>query len=335
MVEGLVTGADTVSPKKDNLILAIDLGGTQLRAALVDAAGQILVRESTRTDSVGGPEAVIAQIGELSKRLITGSSGSKIACAGISCPGPLDTREGRTFKIATLAGYDGFPFAKRARDILGIPVVLEHDGHAAAFGEWKQGAGRGFEDFIYLTISTGLGGGAIMNGQLLRGAGGMAAHVGHMTIDPDGPHCGCGNRGCWELYASGTALLARARRLANEKHATLSGRSIDDVQTADIFTAARAGENFACELIDKEADWLGIGIINLMHLYNPARFVIGGGVSNNLDLLIPGIRARIETHAMPAFRQISIVKADLGDNAGLVGAALLAWDRMPELKARL
>lgn len=307
-----------------NVILAIDLGGTQLRAALVDESGEILSRDATRTDAAGGPEAVIAQIGELFQRLVSALPSVRISCAGISCPGPLDTREGRTFKIATLSGYDGFPFAKRARDTLGIPVVLEHDGHAAAFGEWKQGAGRGFDDFIYLTISTGLGGGAIVNGQLLRGAGGMAAHVGHMTIDPDGPLCGCGNRGCWEMFASGTSLRARARQLAGAKGETISKRHAEQIETADIFNAARAGEKFAQQLVDDEAAWLGLGIVNLMHLYNPARFVMGGGVSNNLDLLLPGIIARIENHAMPSFRNVSIVKAELGDNAGLIGAALLA-----------
>lgn len=318
------------SPQQ-NLILAIDLGGTQLRAALIDEAGKILAREATRTDAVGGPEAVIAQIGQLSKRLISAMPKAAIYCAGISCPGPLDAHEGRTFKIATLPGYDGFPFAKRARDTLGIPVVLEHDGHAAAFGEWKHGAGRGFDDFIYLTISTGLGGGAIVNGQLLRGAGGMAAHVGHMTIDPNGPLCGCGNRGCWEMFASGTSLLARARHLAKSKNEMVMGRAADQVEAADIFNAARAGEKFAQALVEEEASWLGLGIINLMHLYNPARFVLGGGVSNNLDLLLPGILARIETHAMPSFRNVSIVKAELGDNAGLIGAALLARQASPSL----
>jgi len=312
----------------DDLILAIDLGGTQLRAALVDRAGQIVAREATRTDSVGGPDAVIAQIGELHRCLISGRPKTKILCAGISCPGPLDTREGRTFNIATLAGYDGFPFARRAYDMLDIPVVLEHDGHAAAFGEWKQGAGRGFDDFIYLTISTGLGGGVIVNRQLLRGAGGMAAHVGHMTIDPHGPLCGCGNRGCWEMFASGTSILARARHVAKARNEYVLGRSAEEIETADIFDAARKGELFARSLIEDEANWLGLGIVNLIHIFNPSRFVIGGGVSKNLDLLLPGIFSSIELRAMKTFRDVSIVPAELGDNAGLVGVAKLALDRM-------
>jgi len=198
----------------ENVILAVDLGGTQLRAALVDETGQILVRDATRTDAAGGPEAVVMQITDLAKRLRLARPNAKISIAGISCPGPLDVRSGRTFAIATLQGYDGYPFAARARKNLGVPGILEHDGHAAVYGEWKSGAGRGFDDFIYLTISTGPGGGASVNGQLLRGVGSVACHVGHMTVDPTGPICGCGNRGCWEMLASGTSLLARARQKA-------------------------------------------------------------------------------------------------------------------------
>lgn len=312
----------------DDLVLAVDLGGTQLRAALIDRAGQILAREATRTDAVGGPDAVIEQIGQLSQRLIFSKSERKILCAGISCPGPLDTHEGRTFNIATLPGYDGFPFSDRASSVLGVPVVLEHDAHAAAYGEWKQGAGRGIDDLVYLTISTGLGGGVIVGGRLLRGAGGMAAHVGHMTVDPDGPLCGCGNRGCWEMFASGTSLLARARHMAKARNEYVLGRSAEQIETADIFDAARNGESFARSLVEDEANWLGIGIVNLIHIFNPSRFVIGGGVSKNLDLLLTGIFSVIERRAMKPFRDIAILPAELGDNAGLVGVAKLVLDRM-------
>lgn len=311
----------------DDLILAVDFGGTQLRAALVDRSGQIIAREALRTDVLGGPDAVIVQIAELSQRLFSATPNGKISCAGISSPGPLDAKQGCTFNLVLLPGFDGYPLAERVREKLGVPVVLEHDGHAAAYGEWKQGAGRGFDDFIYLTISTGLGGGAIVNGQLLRGEGGMAAHVGHMTVDPDGPLCGCGNRGCWELFASGTSFLARARERAKAQNILLLGRQADEIETVDIFNAARGGNSFAEALVEEEAEWLGRGIVSLSHIFNPARFVLGGGVSNNLDLLLPGIFAFIERHAMLPFRTASIVKAELGDNAGLIGAALLASEK--------
>jgi len=309
---------------KEDVILAIDLGGTQLRAALIDASGQILSREATRTDVVGGPDAVIEQIAALSQRLLSARPSSKIICAGISCPGPLDTHEGRTFNLATLPGYDGFPFASRARERLGVPVVLEHDGHAAAYGEWKQGAGRGFDDFIYLTVSTGLGGGAVVNGRLLRGAGGMAAHVGHMTVVPDGPLCGCGNRGCWELFASGTSFLARVRQRADIDHWLGLKEFGREFKSEDVFNAARKGDLFADEMIKIEGEWLGLGIVSILHLFNPKRIVIGGGMSANFDLLLPGIKAYIDKNAMAPFRNISIVKAALGDNAGLVGVSFLA-----------
>lgn len=306
-----------------NLVLAIDLGGTQLRAALVDEAGLIVARDAVRTDSVGGPDAVIGQLVDLAEQLIASRPQDKVKLAGVSCPGPLDTRSGRTFAIATLPGYDGFPFAERASARLGMPVVLEHDGHAAAYGEWRHGAGRGIDDFVYLTISTGLGGGAIVNGRLLRGAGGMACHVGHMTVNPDGPLCGCGNRGCWEMMASGTSFLTRVRYRAHLKSHAILGNSPNEIEAVDVFKSARTGDAFAIECVEEEARWLGIGMINLIHLFNPARIVIGGGMSNNLDMLLPGIVSRIDRHAMPPYRGISIVKADLGDNAGLIGIALL------------
>ena len=312
-----------------SVVLAVDLGGTQLRAALIDRSGQILAREATLTAARGGPDAVIEQMGALAGRLLSGSETGRILGAAVSCPGPLDHRGGHTYAIATLPGFDGFPFVERASARLGFPVLLEHDGHAATFGEGALGAGRGFDDFVYLTVSTGLGGGAVVNGRLMRGAGGMACHFGHMVVDPEGPVCGCGNRGCWEMLASGTAFTERARRRADEVDLAFAGKRGNAIDGQSVFAAACAGDSQAVALIAEEAQWLGIGMVSVMHLFNPGRIVIGGGLSAGFDLLLPGIAWHIERHAMRPFRAVEIVKAELGDNAGLVGAAMLAFEDFP------
>ena len=174
--------------------------------------------------------------------------------------------------------------------------------------------GRGVNNLVYVTVSTGLGGGVVVDGHLLRGNRGMAGHVGHMMIDPEGPRCGCGGRGCFEAFASGTnfAIAGRAKGFA-------SGEAIVE--------AARKGDAVALALVDQEARYLGYGFASLMHLYSPQRLIMGGGVSKALDLLMPGIRGQINVVAMPAFRGAEIVPAQLGDNCGLVGVAGLALEK--------
>jgi glucokinase len=291
--------------------LGIDIGGSRLRAALVDPSGTILARTETITNASAGPETVIAQVVDLVTTVASPADRSALAGAGVACPGPLDTATGRALGIPTLSGFADFPLAARLEAALGLPVALENDGIAAAIGEWQFGAGRGLDNIVYITVSTGIGGGIIADGKPLRGRMGMAGHVGHMTIMRDGEACPCGSHGCWEAYASGTAFTRRIRSVA------------PDALPATIFAAAREGYTAAQALVAEEADWLGIGITNLLHLYSPQCVVIGGGISNGFALLEPGIRARIQRNAMAAFRDIPIVVAGLGENAGLVGAASL------------
>jgi glucokinase len=205
------------------------------------------------------------------------------------------------------------------------PVVLENDGVAAAIGEWRFGAGRGLRDFVYMTVSTGIGGGVIADGRVLRGRRRMAAHLGHMTILPQGQVCTCGNPGCWEAQASGTALGQAARdRVAGAPSSSLA--TLGDALTAvDVVNAARAGDAFASALVAREAELLGIGIVNLLHLYSPQAVVMGGGVSQAFDLLQPGITQWIAEHAMLPFRNVPVHVAALGPNAGLVGAASIVF----------
>ena len=292
------------------LALGIDLGGTNLRVAVVDAAGTILRRNSVPTEVAGGPEAIIAQITSLARNL-GGADWERVSTVGVAAPGPLDSDAGVILGIPTLPGWEDYPLHKVLVEKFQRPVVLENDGIAAAFGEWKSGAGQGFSHMVYVTVSTGIGGGVVADNRLLRGRRGMAGHVGHMLIASDGPRCACGAIGCFEAFASGTAFSAAAR------HAGFA-------DAASAVAAARLSDSSAIAVVNREADLLGYGFASLLHLYAPQRLIVGGGVSEALDLMQPRIKAQLNLHAMLPFRDIEIVRAGLGDNSGLVGAAMLA-----------
>ena len=306
------------------LAVALDLGGTQARGALIDAAGTVLARAHTRTAAAAGSEAVVQQLHELVVSVMRDTAAERVRGVGVCSPGPLDTFSGVALGVPTIAGFVDFPLRRMLETRIGLPVQVENDGIAAAIGEWRFGAGRGFSNVIYVTVSTGIGAGIIADGQVLRGRRGLAGHAGHMTIVRDGELCVCGNRGCWEAYGAGPALERRARRQALVNPSSALHADADALQAADVFAAAETGDALARELVAEEADILGVGIASLLHLYSPEIVVIGGGLSAAFDALAPGIRARLQTSAMHAFRDIEIVPAALGANSGLIGAATLA-----------
>jgi glucokinase len=292
----------------DKLALAIDLGGTQLRAALIDRSGNVQKRSALATDVKGGPHAVVAQMLQLADQLGL----TNVATVGVSSPGPLDSDTGITLDLPTLPGWQNFPLRQTLKEKLNLPVTLENDGISAAYGEWKFGAGRGLSHMVFVTVSTGIGGGVVVDHKLMRGARGMGGHVGHMMIARDGPLCTCGGKGCFEALAAGPAFGK-----AGLAHGYENASAIVD--------AARKGEVVALVLVKQEAEWLGYGFASLLHLYSPQRLVMGGGVSKALDLMLPIIKQTMLPITMPSFRSADIVAAQLGDNAGLIGAAGLAF----------
>ena len=296
---------------RDSLALAVDIGGTRLRVALIDAAGAIVARASGPTDVAGGPAANVAAIAALAETLGLAARRARVTCLGICAPGPLDADAGVVIDIPTLPGWAHFPLRETLGALFALPARLENDGVAAAFGEWRRGAGVGRANIVFVTVSTGIGGGVIADGRVLRGRRGMAGHVGHIALTDEGPRCACGAVGCFEALASGTALAAagRARGFAD-------GPAIE--------AAARRGDAAASELLAQEAETLGRGFATLAHVYSPDRIVMGGGVAGAFDLLAPGIGAAFRRRALAPFRDIEIVAAALGDDAGLVGAAALA-----------
>jgi glucokinase len=287
--------------------IALDLGGTQTRAALVDRDGTVSNRVTLPTPAQENAEAVVSQLVEAAR--IAAQSVTDIIGVGLSSPGPLDNDLGMIINLPTIRGMTNFPIRKALEERLKRRVHLENDGISAAIGEWKCGAGRGLVSLVYMTVSTGIGGGVIVDGNVLRGRKGMAGHIGHMAIFPDGLRCGCGNAGCLEAYAAGPAFTARAKAQS----------------AAEVFAAAKHGSALAQKHVDEEARFLGIGITSLLHLYSPEAVIIGGGLSNAFDQLHPGIADYIAQNAMPAFRDVPIIKAALGGNSGLIGAALLVF----------
>ncbi len=303
--------------------IGIDLGGTELRAGIVDPSGKVLARRQVPTDAHGGPDAVIGQMLGLIGAL-DGAGG--VSGLGIASPGPLDPIAGICIAPPTLHGWRDVPLAAILAQRTGLPTRLENDANAAALGEWRAGAGRGLQHLVYVTVSTGLGGGVIADGRLLHGRRGMAGEIGHMSMVDNGPPCPCGGRGCWEALASGTALGQAATLAATLAAAGGAATRLRLPLTArDVTEAARAGDTLALALLHQEAVWLGRGFANLLHLYSPERIIVGGGVSAALDLMLPDILAAMHTAAQPAYHGIDVVPAALGGDAGLIGAASLMW----------
>jgi glucokinase len=302
--------------------VAVDLGGTQLRAALVDAQANILLREEVKTAAQAGPDVVVGQIVELVNAVLRQCTDKLILGIGISSPGPLDTKKGIALSLPTISGFTEYPLGAELRLRLPYAVQLENDGIAAAIGEWKFGAGVGFQNVVFVTVSTGIGGGVIVDGHVMRGRRGMAGHVGHMAVVQNGARCNCGNTGCIEAYAAGPAFTARARaRAAIEK--TLLAK---DCESRDVFAAAKMGDDLAVSMVQEEAHYLAMGFTSLLHLYSPDVLIMGGGLSNEFGMLHPLIDTYVQDNAMAAFKSVPIVKAKLGGNAGLVGASRLVFE---------
>ncbi|WP_454811880.1 ROK family protein [Labrys neptuniae] len=302
--------------------IGIDLGGTQVRAALVDDTGTVLRRAATRTDVAGGPAAVMVQFRSLIEEVTDDKSLGSLSGIGVCAPGPLDSLTGTFIHVPTLPGWEDFPLRDQLAATLGRPVVVEGDAIAACYGEWRFGAGRGLDHLLYVTVSTGIGGGVVSDGRLLHGRRGMTAHVGHFRLAKDGPRCSCGAVGCFEAFAAGTALDRRAREAAVAHPGSLLAR-VPAPAAGSVVEAARQGDATALALLDEEAAFLGEGFASLIHLYSPEKVVMGGGVAHGFDLMTEKIHQIIRTTALPSFRDVPVVKATLGDNAGLVGAAAL------------
>ncbi len=316
--------------------LGVDLGGTKILAALVDGSGRVRHRHRVPTPQAG-PAAVVEAIAGAVDAVLHGAAVRRglVAGLGVGAPGPLDPRTGMVFEPPNLVGWRDVPLARMLRDRLALEAHVENDANAAALAEWWIGAGRGTHDIVYLTISTGIGGGIILNDVLLHGVSGTAGEVGHMTIDLDGPRCGCGRVGHLEALASGPAIARMAQQAAADQPTVLLELAAGDRSriTAELVDeAARHGDALAQAVLARAGVAIGVGVANLLNLLNPSRVIIGGGVSRAGELLMAPIRQTVRAQAFdrPA-RDADIVLAALGDDVGVIGAAAVVFVRSGRL----
>jgi glucokinase len=305
-----------------DLVFAVDLGGTYLRVALVGSSGEIHEQLKQRTPKGDSPNCVVDALVAAAKNLDVGS----IAAASIMVPGTVDNQNAVVIQAPNLPALTNFPLKGVLEERLGWPVVLENDANAAAVGEMWLGAARGCRDVVSVTLGTGVGGGVILDGELWRGAHGSAGEIGHTTVDPfAGLKCKCGNTGCLELFASATAIV----RMTREKLAEFPQSSLqtEGLTAEQVYDAGRKGDELALVVFKRFGTYLGIGLANLINIIDPEIIVIAGGAVNGWDLFAQDMQREVEERAVRATaQQVKIAPAECGDNAGLLGAARLAFD---------
>jgi glucokinase len=311
-----------------SLTIGIDVGGTKVLGGVVDEAGKVLTTARKDTPRQGG-SALTQTIADVAKELLLQHS---VASVGVSAAGFVSSDRKTMLATPNIADWNGVDLDNQLTKLIGLPVVIENDANAAAWGEAKFGAGKNQDHMMMLTVGTGIGGGIVVNGALYRGAFGIAAEFGHMRVVPEGHICGCGARGCFEQYASGNALLRHAREAINASPevarnllsrgdgtvAGLTGQAITD--------AARDGDPVALAAFNTTGQWLGAGIASLAVLLDPACVVIGGGVIDAGEILLKPTRESLQRNMPFAGKHPypQIIAAQLGNEAGLVGVADLA-----------
>jgi len=311
--------------------VGVDLGGTKICTAVIDSDGRVITETTIPTNAAEGPERVIGRIKGTIRHVIrqSGVYFDMIAGIGIGSPGPLNWKTGEVLSSPNLPGWDRIPLRKIIQQSFDLPTYLENDANAAAIGEHRYGAGSGVDNMVYITISTGIGGGIICGGRIYRGETGMAGEVGHMIVNPGGPECKCGNKGCLEAFSSGTAIASRMReRLASKQYGEWRK---DCLSAKDVFEAAEKGVEAARKVVQEAIYYLGVGVLNLTHLFNPRIIVIGGGVANGSPFVVESIRQFVREKAFRGVAEaVDIVPAGLGALAGVIGAATLPFVREDE-----
>lgn len=308
--------AKAVSPR---LVFAVDLGGTHLRMALVDDQGKIHKRLKKETPKGDSAESVIEPL--ISTAQQWSEEDLPPVAASILVPGAVDSNQAVVVQAPNLPSLISFDLKAELQRRLGWPIFLENDANGAAMGEMWLGAAHGCRDVVSVTLGTGVGGGVILNGVLWRGSHGSAGEIGHTTVDPfSGLKCKCGNTGCLELFASATAIVRMARELG-----------LDQLSAVEVYEAGRNGDERARSVFERFGMYLGIGLANLMSLIDPQIIVITGGAANGWDLFATEMYRQVEERAFRATaQQVKIARAECGDNAGLLGAASIAFQDLQD-----
>ncbi|MFN8523757.1 MAG: ROK family protein [Chloroflexota bacterium] len=312
-------------------VVAVDLGGTKIRSLVVDGLGRIKGVDQRPTDAREGKEHVIGHIVQ-SVQAACGACGidvRQVEAIGVDVPGPVDFERGILLDAPNLPGWQNVALGPILTERLGPRSCLENDANAAAVGEHRFGAGRGTRHMLYLTVSTGIGGGIIIDGKLYRGADGTAGELGHIVVDPAGPQHNCGMTGCLEVMSSGTAIARMAQEAVRAGRSPMLAEAVRDgmLSSKEVSDAAHAGDAAAQEILATAARYLGFGLANYINIFNPEVFVIGGGASQIFDLLIQPAwdSARSMAWERPA-RRARLERAALGGDSGALGMAALALD---------
>jgi len=312
--------------------IGVDIGGTNIKIAAVWNDGRVVSSRVLSTHVADGPETACSRILHCVLDLTRSESipVQEMRAIGMDCAGLVDPERGVVIDSPNLRSWEQYPLAARLAEAVGVPVFLENDVNAMAYGEWRCGAGRGARHLVCMTLGTGVGGGLVLDGRLYRGARGAAAEIGHMTIDHRGPRCTCPNVGCLERHLGAAYIAERTReRLAHDpRTSTLRDVTAEDLSPEMLSAAADAGDALAADVLEETGELLGHGLVSLLNVFNPERVVIGGGVARAGEWLLAPARRIVARHAMSVQRDCAeIVLAELGNDAAVVGAALLALER--------
>lgn len=322
----MTTVVNTTLEKEKRAVIGVDLGGTKIATGLLDPTGSLLARSQKATAGLRSSEEVIATIVETIKEV---RGQRDIGGIGVASPGMVDSKNGIILNGVNLPDWDGISLQSELEERLGISVRLINDANAAAWGEYIYGAGRGSQSMVYVTLSTGIGSGLVLDGRLFLGTSSFAGELGHTVVDPHGALCGCGQRGCWETFASGTAI-ARIAHEAIAKSAAASQMNLlaDEegvpVSAKHVFQAAGKGDALAGEVLEQIIHYTGLGLMNIIHSFNPDCIVIGGGVSRAGAAFFEPLLKKTEELVMEPYRGTFAIKpAELKDDVGIIGAGAL------------
>jgi glucokinase len=302
----------------------VDVGGTKIAAAVVTPEGRVL--KETRYPTPSSPGRLVESI---ARAVVEVKDGFEVGGACLAVAGLILAQENKVVFSPNLHAVEGIPLKDELEPRIGLPLTVENDANAAAWGEFRFGAGSEVDHLVFVTLGTGVGGGVISHDVLLRGAQGAGGELGHVTLQANGPRCACGNRGCLEALASGTAISRCARELASEKPTSALGRLAAErkILGEDVTRLAREGDELALSVLEEAGRWLGIGLAGFVNIFNPEVIAVGGGVMAAGELILESAREEVHLRARPPSRDlVEIKEATLGPESGVLGAAALARD---------
>lgn len=309
--------------------LGIDVGGSKISAGLIDAKGRVLRDISLPTPLDKGPFGIVDALVHAGKEVTQSITKNELAGVGIGVPGQVDFMR-QEIEFSTNLPLAGVDICSLAESAFRVPVTVDNDGHLATLGECRYGAGKKVSDFLMLTIGTGVGGGICLGGELYRGARGLSSEFGHVVIDTNGPACPCGGRGHLESYLGAPALAALAQEAAKKPNGKAiydaAGRVMRNVSAQSLIIAAAGGDKVACSILEERGAILGQALVGFVNIFNPSVICIGGGIGEAANALVESAARVVHTHALAGRKDVEIIQATLGNDAGILGAAALAFD---------